>query len=447
MRRSLQTIVLLFCWLLAGAPAAEPLPKIEVDPETLAAAGIRKLNGEYVTIYTDLTSGPEIDILPRVFDRAVPEWARFFEAKLDVFDGWHVDACIIQNKQRFRDYGLLPDDLPPFLNGLQMFDRVWVYEQPSPYYRRHLLLHEGTHAAMNRIFGHVGPAWYREGIAEFLGTHRLVDGKPELGYFPAGKEEVKHWGRIKIIKDELAGSNLRSVSAIVGFHSREFLNVESYAWTWAIQTFGQRHPQFAPIFHELADSMHTSPRAVTRRFLARYHERQHEIDMAWYAFLRHLEYGYDSRSESVVHNATAAELGEGVLTFKIDSARGWQSTGLKLPPDTEIDIGSRTRFQIASELAENRPGGTRPWISEPQGVTIEYYRGRPLGMLLAAVVDPKRPQSGSAVANPVAIGRLGQLKTVHGGTLFLRINERTDRMSDNRGEITVSVRRRVKPTN
>ena len=441
LRRNTLLLTLVFAFSLAQAAlTADPARQIDADPETLAAAGIRKLDGKYISIYTDLPADAEVDKLPQIFDKAVPEWARFFGEQKDVFDGWHVDARVIQNKQRFRDFGLLPDDLPPFLHGLQKFDDLWVHEQPSAYYRRHLLLHEGTHAAMNRIFGRVGPAWYREGIAEFLGTHHVIDGKPKLGNFPANKQEVEHWGRIKIIKDELSEGKLQSISNIVSFQSRDYLNVESYAWSWALQSFGQRHPEFKSIFHELADEMYVSSRRVTHHFLRRYYERQHEFDTAWYAFLRHLEYGYDSRGERIDHDKPFVELGDGVVAFKIDSTRGWQSTGIKLSPNTSIDIASRTRFQVASETG--RDGKIRPWISEPQGVTIEYYKGRPLGVLLAAIVNPEEPDTAKALANPKTIGRLSQMRSVDGGILYVRINERTDRMSDNKGEISVSVRRR-----
>ena len=54
-----------------GAPTS-------VDEAKVQAAGIRKLVGRHIVLYTDLPSKPEIDSLPAVFDKAVPQWAEYF---------------------------------------------------------------------------------------------------------------------------------------------------------------------------------------------------------------------------------------------------------------------------------------------------------------------------------------------------------------------------------
>ena len=85
---------------------------------------------------------------------------------------WRMTGFLMKDKARFAERGLLPGDLPPFAHGYSRGRNLWLYEQPSDYYRRHLLLHEGTHGFMNTILGGCGPPWYMEGMAELLGTHR-----------------------------------------------------------------------------------------------------------------------------------------------------------------------------------------------------------------------------------------------------------------------------------
>ena len=377
-----------------------------------------------------------------MFDLAIPLWAKFFEVTPKEFDGWKVTACVIQNKQRFQDYKLLPDNLPPFLHGFQMFDRVWVYEQPSPYYRQHLLLHEGTHSAMNRVYGRVGPAWYREGIAEMLGTHRYEQGKLTMPYFPADRKVVEHWGRIKIVKDDIAKGNVRTISSIVNARTRDFLKVESYAWSWALQSFGHSHPEFRNLFLGLQEEMYFSERGVTHKFMRDYYARKYEIDTAWNLFLNQLDYGYDS-SKEIVHSIKTesketAVLPAKIYTAKVDAAKGWQSTGLVLPPNAKLELAASGKFQVALEKDSDRPA--TPWMCEPQGVTIEYYQGRPLGQLLAAIVDTKDETDVTAFTRESAIGRRARIETNGGGTLYLRLNERADHLADNQGEIVVKLR-------
>ncbi|MEE2685628.1 MAG: hypothetical protein VYB09_04905, partial [Planctomycetota bacterium] len=49
-----------------------------VDMERVKAAGLRVLEGEQITIYTDIPADPAIDELPRVFDLAIAQWGEYF---------------------------------------------------------------------------------------------------------------------------------------------------------------------------------------------------------------------------------------------------------------------------------------------------------------------------------------------------------------------------------
>ena len=68
----------------------------------------------------------------------------------------------MQNKERFQQAGYWDPALPDFINGYALGQRLWLFDQTSPYYRRHLLLHEGVHALMHSLFGAAGPPWYAE---------------------------------------------------------------------------------------------------------------------------------------------------------------------------------------------------------------------------------------------------------------------------------------------
>ena len=158
-----------------------------VDPRRVAAAGIRTVEGKHLVLYTDVEADQAIDELPEVFERAVQQWCAYFCVDPSPFEQWRITGYLMGRKERFETAGLLPPDLPPFLNGYQRGAEIWVYEQPSPFYRRHLVLHEGTHAFMERQFGGAGPPWHMEGIAELLGTHRWEDGALQLAHFPTAR--------------------------------------------------------------------------------------------------------------------------------------------------------------------------------------------------------------------------------------------------------------------
>ena len=124
------------------------------------------------------TALPAISIRPS-------QWCAYFGVDPAAHADWHVRGILMQSRQRFEPAGLLPADLPDFASGYARGDEFWLYDQTSPYYRRHLLLHEGTHAFMYTLLGGVGPPWYAEGMAELLATHRLADGQLTLNSFRA----------------------------------------------------------------------------------------------------------------------------------------------------------------------------------------------------------------------------------------------------------------------
>ena len=170
---------------------------------------------------------------------------------------------LIDRKERFQATGLLPEDLPPFLNGYQRGSELWVYEQPSAYYRRHLLLHEGTHAFMSTQLQGCGPPWYMEGMAELLGTHRWQDGKLQLAYFPKRREEVEQWGRIKDPHRGGSRSEL-TLESITEYGPTAHLQNEPYAWCWAAGAFLDGHPQFRRVFASCPRTCGKVPRRFRR---------------------------------------------------------------------------------------------------------------------------------------------------------------------------------------
>jgi hypothetical protein len=74
-------------------------------------------------------------------------------------------------------------------------------------------------------------------------------------------------------------------------------------------------------------------------------------------------------------------------------------------------------------------------------VSIRYYKGRPLGILLAAVrPDHPKPESTTALLRSTVIGLGTTLSPTETGTLFLKINDSPGELDDNAGELKVDVR-------
>ncbi|HEY2838273.1 MAG TPA: hypothetical protein VGJ26_03945 [Pirellulales bacterium] len=408
-------------------PRPEPIsPALPVD-DVIAAAGIRKLSSEHLTLYTDLPSAHGVDELPALFDQAYPQWRDYFgkEPKAP----WRVVGCLMGDKQKFQSVGLLPADLPPFLHGYYRSGRVWLYEQPSDYYRRHLLLHEGTHAYADAALGGCGPPWYLEGIAELLATHSLVDGKLKLNVFPARREDVPLWGRVKLVRDAIDAGHALTLVDVLDYGATAHRQAEPYGWCWALAAFLEGHQRYHERFQKLPTLVRQPD--FNRQFRQLFADDWADLVDEWQVFAANLEYGYDFERTVIAFDA-GWPLPAGGATVTIAADRGWQSSGYQIDAGKKYRVTAKGRFQLAKE--------PRPWISEPNGVSIRYSQGKPLGLLLGAVRAPaKDPQARSSLAPPFEIGLGTTVKPEHTGALYLRVNDSMAELADNAGAVEVTI--------
>lgn len=414
-------------------PAAQDdaQPEMSIDDTKAAVAGIRKLTGKHLTLYTDVLPGPDVDDLTDAFDRAVPQWCRYFELDPARAADWQITGFLMNNRTRFVGAGMLPADLPPFPNGDQRGKYLWLYDQPEGYYRRHLLLHEGTHAFMSQILGAMGPPWYAEGMAEMLGTHRWQDGVLTLGYVPHDKSETPGWGRVKIIKDEIAAGRGMMPAAILDYGPQAHQQNEPYGWCWGLATFLDSHPRYQDRFRQLRHTVGDPD--LTARFKQQLQADWPDLNEEWQLFVMNLEYGYDVGRAALVRKTAQPLPAEGT-TAAIAADRGWQSAGIRLETGSKYRLEASGRYQVGKT--------SDVWWCEPGGVTLHYYQGRPLGLLLAAVRDDTQPLKGlTPLANPEPVGLETTLTVPEAGTLYLRINESAAQLSDNAGQIEVRIRR------
>jgi hypothetical protein len=415
------------------------LPQRTIDDARAAAAGIRKLDGRRLTLYTDLT-GPEIDRLPELFDQAFPQWCDYFHVDPDRHADWKMTGFLMKDRKTFSQTDLLPGDLPPFRHGFSRNYELWLDEQPTEYYRRHLLLHEGTHGFMNTTLGGCGPMWYMEGMAELLATHSFRDGKLRLNWFPPRREETPGWGRIRTIQDAFAVSRAKSLDMVLAIPPFALQDEAGYAWVWAAAALMDGHPRYQVRFRQLRQ--HVLDPDFQRKFDELFAADRPELFEEWQVFVAGLEYGND-----VPRMAIDFQPGKNLpvqgADVSVAADRGWQNSGCRLE-------AGRTYKLIASGRWEKR---CRPefWPGlnhvpekitlEPGGISIRYYRGRPLGQLLAAVrPDKANPNHLSVFLNPIVVGLSAEITPKQSGTLYLRLNDSAAELRDNKGEIRVEIK-------
>jgi hypothetical protein len=351
----------------------------------------------------------------------------------------------MKDKQKFQATGLLPENLPDFRYGFCRDHEFWLYDQQADYYRRHLLLHEMTHGFMYTRLGASGPPWYQEGIAELLATHRLVEGERrgvngerrgvsptwtlELNYFPQHKEETPDWGRIKLMQDGFAAGKALFFKQVLDMPPEAHLHKENYAWCWAAAAFLDGHPRYRERFRQVARDV-AQPN-FAQRFRDLYADDWLDLCEEWQLFVGWIEYGYDLKRAAVEFQPGEALPPSGAKV-KIAADRGWQSSRLRLEAGKPYRLRAKGRYEVAQS--------PQPWISEPGGVSIRYYKRAPLGILGAVVRPDLRDENSlSAFFRAELVGLEQVITPAETGTLYLRINDSNAELSDNRGELEVEV--------
>jgi len=403
------------------------------DDAALERAEIRKFTSRRLVLYSDIDERTAVR-LPPLVDALYEELVAYFGELPPARDGaeWQITGYVMRDPERFSAAGLVPSSLPPFHHGLNRRRRFWMHEQSFDYYLEHLLLHEATHCFMTTLPGPSGPAWYMEGMAEHFATHRaLSNGDIEFRIIPSMPDETQGFDRLTLIRKEVDAGRAQSLDGVFSISEAAFAEPLPYAWSWAACVFLDSQPDCRGRFRELGDN------ALRSRFRAEFDQRfaadADVLQVRWRLFVHTLCYGYETdRAFLVVDKADSSSQRAADVTVRADA--GWQSMRMHLKQGATYELTAAGQFSLADS--------PRSWSSEANGISVEYADERPLGRLLAAVVgdDLRLPAATQTLLKPIDVGGRARLTAPIDGTLYLRINDRWDRLADNRGELTVRVR-------
>lgn len=436
------TLLFLPVYVLAGEQKADHAKlysdRINFDWKNLIhrsrLSGLQVFESDHLVLITDRPprAGDDIEELPEVFDEAVNIWADHYSVPLSVVSNWKVCACLIVDRERFRKAGLLPDTIPDFTNGYCDHYRFWFVDQSNPAYRRHLMLHEGVHAFTATVLKMSAPTWYTEGIAEWLATHRLVkEGKIfEHTPIPSSPNDVEQLGRIETIHRLFNAGQATGIQDVFRLRPTRHGTINSYALAWSVVAFLATHPRYQEAF--VAMEQGPFGERMTHRLTTHAGWNSVVASRDFNAFISELDYGYDTES-MVVDWSQGDPVTDKWLTTSVVANRGWQN------PSWCLEAGQRYRLQttgLCSVGTIQGGDGQLDLESTADGISFDWYRGKPLGRLLVAQWVNKGSQSNFEL---IGEGAEINITACHSGPLFLKINNLPGRLRECRGEICVQI--------
>ena len=418
------------------SPPRHRLPdnRPDLNPQRQAAARIQRLQSDHLILLTDRATD-SIEDLPALADELFEYLQHVCGPLSPAPDGaeFQVTGFLMVDENRFTSAGLIPPQVVGMRHGQQFGYSFWIRNQEDDYYLRHLLLHEFVHCYMTCETRQpdIPPAWFMEGAAEIFATHRRALSGTTFGVLPENHGGFEGWGRISEIGRRLSGAATDEVTAqtvppleAVLLPAVSLIRDDArYAYWWALCWMLSTHPEYSGDWAALcrcrgqARFSSTMARLLTRA--------GHRLRADWLLFAESVCVGFDPTRSYPVHrsisNAPDSE-------FKLSAGAGWQDSGHVLQQGMNCDIVCRGSCILATTTA--------PWVTEPQGITLEYSMGRPLGEVLAVIVDGET----GWISRRVPLGRGRRFVVPHSGRLWLQINDSAAQRADNSGSFTVSVR-------
>lgn len=420
------------CWLWVISLTICVWLSLESDAQEriLGTDGLKRFSKDQWTVITDLPIDQEIESWPVLLDQALLAWCQKWGVDASVAKTWPLTIHCIGDRKVFEKSGLL-EGVPAFDDGFQLADRVFLLEQPSIYYRRHLLLHEATHWVMSHVFGGGGAPWFMEGMAEVEGTHRLDQGVLSLGIIPSDPQMVPHWGRFKRLSDSIAAKGVPSMRRILGYVNDRQDRMDRYSWSWAACVFWRNHPLYATQFDTASQAPLDYSMKLSEKLLSDLKDRWDWVERDWKLFVDEFDFGYQPNAGAIaLEDLTKAivEPAANQIEMELDVTKGWQLAQVFLKSGTRIRIGVDGLYAVRTEAQQ-------VWESSPEGLTYKYFRHMPMGSTLGAFVS-------ADAFKPLDVFRVGsqaEYEAQTDGWVLFRVNEPVGQRQDNTGKLNLRI--------
>ncbi len=398
--------------------------------------GLYELVTPRLTLVSDIPFDEELKSWPSLIEQSLEQWQLYFGVDAERMAGWHVTAMLIGDRDRLSRLGML-DGVPGFDEGYQFGNRIYLREQPTVYYRRHLFLHEATHWIMWQLYGGGGSPWFMEGMAEMNGTHALQYGVLKLGVIPSSREKVSGWGRLRLIDETLNRGVAPSMSEILAYGNAREDHEIRYSWSWAATLFFTNHPKYGPILKKLYNNKLDYSDSLSLSFKKQLAADWREVQIDWNGFVSDLDFGYDLERSRVVRQLVPASKNNGNgnrAIIQIATDRGWQSTGFMVGAGQPVRIACSGDYVVRKSADRDQ----QDWVVGPNGITYRYYRRNPLGCMIASVVSVE-DQEQTKRWEAIRVGGDTVLRSEKAGELYLKVNEPSNGLWDNSGTVSVEI--------
>ena len=274
-----------------------------------------------------------------------------------------------------------------------------VYQQGTP-------LHEAVHAFCGLTFGHLGPTWYSEGMAEMGSYWREKDNSVQLD---------------PVVLDYLQKNSIKSLNAIINNSEQTGDSWQNYSWRWALCHLLANNLNYREKFRPLGlDLLTERPNSFEKVYGA----MAAEISFEYKQFIATIDNGYRVDLTAIDWKKKFLQLhGKATISSTVLANRGWQPTQVQVEPVKQYAFAATGKWT----LAKGSPSLTA--AGDDQG------NGRLMGAILAKDLNGEY-----TLSEPAMLGAEGTYSPSVAGKLFVRCQDKWGELADNQGRVTLKIK-------
>ena len=260
-------------------------------------------------------------------------------------------------------------------------------------------------------YGRTGPQWYRDGMALMANywetNNRSVSVSPELvAQIKSNLPRTLPMAVLDDVPNSVASS---------GFSSDSLTNGE--VANWALCFMMIHNENYRKDFRKLGINMLMGEPDT---FRLRFGDKLREIDFEFRQFVKNFDVGYREDFCEWNWRTTPKKLfGSDMINTDIDSRAGWQATKVQV---------------VKGETYEYVAKGE--WLTNPESEPATASGLNGSGRLLGTIY-----MSSYQLSEPIRMSERGKFTAEVDGQLFLRCEDKWNEIEDNKGRLTVYVRK------
>ncbi|MBC7816325.1 MAG: hypothetical protein IAG10_05475 [Planctomycetaceae bacterium] len=300
--------------------------------------------------------------------------------------------------------------------------------------------HEAVHAYCHQMFGHAGPTWYAEGMAEM--GHCWREGESRVHCLP-------------IVVKYLRGSEPKPLRAIVDSRDQTGDSWQNYSWRWALCHLLANNPNYYDRFRPLGLGILTDqPDATFERV---YGSMSKEIAFEYLFFLQHFDLNYEVTLTAWDWKTKFRHAMPKVpVVCTIEANRGWQASRLLVRKGEEFEFSADGSWTLAAdapelspfglELPNQKPPSEKAATAKKSTTTKKNPKTEALEELPSVIQNESPFKTGQLVgvlfndyelSEPFEIPADGSFVAPGDGQLFLRCEDAWNRLADNKGKVNL----------